>query len=196
MPALRQPVKRRRLAWIKLIVAVVFAAAAIFDWTRPPQHQLSVHLYEGAVAGPYRWLIRPMSTLFVRCRYLPTCSQYSVEAVRAHGLPKGLWLTTKRLLRCMPWVPMHTRDPVPAPRDNRSAAGDAHNLAAVAQRIMSMDSSNKDKLKGKLNQAKGSVQEKAGRATGDAETEDRGTANKAGGKVQEKVGDIKKVFGK
>ncbi len=59
-----------------------------------------------------------------------------------------------------------------------------------------MDSSNKDKLKGKVDQAKGSVQEKAGRATGDPDMEGRGTANKAGGKIQEKVGDIKKVFGK
>ena len=53
-----------------------------------------------------------MST-FVRCRYQPTCSQYSTEAVRAHGFPKGIWLTTKRLFRCMPWVPLGTRDPVP-----------------------------------------------------------------------------------
>jgi putative membrane protein insertion efficiency factor len=113
MPALRQPVKRGSLFWIKLIVAVVFAAAAIFDWTRLPQHQLSVPLYEGAVAGPYRWLIRPMSTPFVRCRYIPTCSQYSVEAVRAHGLPKGIWLTVTRLFRCLPTVPMNSPDPVP-----------------------------------------------------------------------------------
>lgn len=59
-----------------------------------------------------------------------------------------------------------------------------------------MDSSNKDKLKGKVDQAKGSVQEKTGRATGDPDMEDRGTANKAGGKIREKVGDVKKVFGK
>lgn len=61
---------------------------------------------------------------------------------------------------------------------------------------MSMDSSNKDKIKGKVDQVKGAVQEKAGRATGDADMEDRGTANKVGGKIQEKVGDVKKVFGK
>ncbi len=34
----------------------------------------------------------------------------------AHGFPKGLWLTTVRLFRCMPWVPAGTRDPVP-PRE-------------------------------------------------------------------------------
>jgi putative membrane protein insertion efficiency factor len=113
MPALRQSVTSRRF-WIKIIAAVIVTAAAIADWSRPPQHQVSVLLYEKAVVGPYRWLIRPMSFGFVRCRYVPTCSQYSVEAVRGFGLPKGLWLTAKRLLRCMPWVPMNTRDPVPA----------------------------------------------------------------------------------
>ena len=59
-----------------------------------------------------------------------------------------------------------------------------------------MDSSNKDKLEGKVDQAKGAVQEKAGRATNNPEMEDRGTANKVGGKIQDKVGDVKKVFSK
>lgn len=113
MPALRQSVKGRRF-WFRLIAAAIIAAAAIADWSRPPQQQVSVFLYEKTVSGPYRWLVRPMSILFVRCRYIPTCSQYSVEAVKAFGLPKGLWLTATRLLRCMPWVPMNTSDPVPA----------------------------------------------------------------------------------
>lgn len=99
-----------------LAAGVALAAAAVADWTRPPQEQASVFLYEKAVVWPYRGLIRPASALLVRCRYIPTCSQFSVEAVRAYGLPKGLWLTAKRLLRCMPWVPMHTWDPVPPPR--------------------------------------------------------------------------------
>ncbi len=71
-----------------------------------------------------------------------------------------------------------------------------HSLGAVGLRIISMDSSNKDKIKGKVDQAKGAVQEKAGRATGNENLEARGAANKAGGKIQEKVGDVKKVFGK
>lgn len=105
-------VKRRKF-WIKLIAAVALAAAAIFDWSRAPGDQLSVALYERAVVSPYRWLVRPVMSTFVRCRYAPTCSQYSTEAVRAHGFPKGIWLTTKRLFRCMPWVPLGTPDPVP-----------------------------------------------------------------------------------
>ena len=112
MPETRPALKRRKF-WIKIIAAVVLTAAAIFDWTRPAGAQLSVTAYERAVVSPYRWLVRPFMSAFVRCRYEPTCSQYSLDAVRAHGFPKGFWMTTKRLFRCMPWVPLGTRDPVP-----------------------------------------------------------------------------------
>ena len=37
------------------------------------------------------------------CRFSPTCSQYAIEALRKHGPIKGLYLTTRRLLRCHPW---------------------------------------------------------------------------------------------
>lgn len=37
------------------------------------------------------------------CRYHPTCSQYSIEALRKHGAVKGIWLTIKRVARCHPW---------------------------------------------------------------------------------------------
>ena len=59
-----------------------------------------------------------------------------------------------------------------------------------------MKSSTKDKIKGRVLEAKGKVKESAGRATGNRDMEDRGTVEKAGGKIQRKVGDVKKVFGK
>lgn len=37
------------------------------------------------------------------CRYVPTCSQYALEALRKYGPIKGAWLTAKRLARCHPW---------------------------------------------------------------------------------------------
>ena len=49
----------------------------------------------------YQLAISPM--LPSSCRYTPTCSQYSIEAIRKHGPFKGLWLGTKRILRCNPW---------------------------------------------------------------------------------------------
>ena len=59
-----------------------------------------------------------------------------------------------------------------------------------------MKSSTKDKLKGRAEQAKGGIKEKAGRATKNRDMEASGTAEKLGGTVRNKVGDIKKVFGK
>jgi uncharacterized protein YjbJ (UPF0337 family) len=58
-----------------------------------------------------------------------------------------------------------------------------------------MKSSTKDRVKGRINEAKGKVKEKAGQAAGNPNMQDRGTAEKIGGKVQRKVGEIKKVFG-
>ena len=57
-----------------------------------------------------------------------------------------------------------------------------------------MKSSTKDKIKGTFEEAKGGAKEKAGRATGNPDMEDRGTVEKTGGKIQRKVGDVKKVF--
>jgi len=37
------------------------------------------------------------------CRYFPTCSHYSQEAVQQYGTIKGAWLGLKRLARCHPW---------------------------------------------------------------------------------------------
>ncbi|MEA1897553.1 MAG: membrane protein insertion efficiency factor YidD [Bacteroidota bacterium] len=46
------------------------------------------------------------------CRYTPTCSNYSLEALRKYGPFKGGWLSIKRFLSCNPWGG-HGHDPVP-----------------------------------------------------------------------------------
>ena len=38
-----------------------------------------------------------------RCRYIPTCSEYALEAVEKYGAVKGTFLATKRILRCNPF---------------------------------------------------------------------------------------------
>ena len=47
-----------------------------------------------------------------QCRFAPTCSHYSIEALARHGAIRGGWLTVRRLLRCQPWGGSGD-DPVP-----------------------------------------------------------------------------------
>ncbi len=49
----------------------------------------------------YQIAISPL--LGPRCRYIPTCSQYSLEAVHTHGVIRGVWLSMRRICRCHPW---------------------------------------------------------------------------------------------
>lgn len=39
------------------------------------------------------------------CRFYPSCSEYSIQAFSKHGFLKGLWLSTKRIIRCNPFNP-------------------------------------------------------------------------------------------
>ena len=48
----------------------------------------------------YRYLISPL--LGHSCRYLPTCSEYSIEALKEFGLVKGIFMSIKRILSCHP----------------------------------------------------------------------------------------------
>ncbi|ERS91425.1 membrane protein insertion efficiency factor YidD [Halomonas sp. PBN3] len=58
----------------------------------------------------YQWGISPL--LGPRCRYWPTCSHYTVEALQVHGPLKGGWLALRRILRCHPGADGGI-DPVP-----------------------------------------------------------------------------------
>ena len=49
----------------------------------------------------YKLLISPLTGH--SCRYLPTCSDYCMEALKTYGLLKGLLLSLKRILSCNPW---------------------------------------------------------------------------------------------
>jgi len=49
----------------------------------------------------YQNLISPL--IPARCRYTPTCSQYSKESIKKHGPFKGIVLTFKRIIQCHPW---------------------------------------------------------------------------------------------
>lgn len=49
----------------------------------------------------YQWCLSPF--LGSCCRFYPSCSSYAITAVTHFGVVKGLWIATRRLLRCHPW---------------------------------------------------------------------------------------------
>lgn len=68
------------------------------------------HVLMGLVRG-YRLLLSPW--LGSACRFEPTCSAYSLQALEQHGATLGTLLTVGRLARCHPWC-AGGHDPVPA----------------------------------------------------------------------------------
>ena len=48
----------------------------------------------------YQYAISPF--LGSNCRFMPTCSAYTIEAIQNFGIVKGIWLGIKRILRCRP----------------------------------------------------------------------------------------------
>ena len=48
----------------------------------------------------YQYAVSPF--LGSNCRFMPTCSAYTIEAIQNFGIIKGIWLGLKRILRCRP----------------------------------------------------------------------------------------------
>lgn len=54
------------------------------------------------VLRTYKRFVSPL--LPHSCRFVPTCSEYAMEAVERHGVVRGSWLAIRRLLRCHPFA--------------------------------------------------------------------------------------------
>ena len=93
-------------------IAALLVLLVVLDAMRAPQKQITARLYLGAVRF-YQRDLQPLTTSFIRCRYNPTCSRYSIQAVQRFGIAKGLGLTIKRVASCNGSVPMGTNDPIP-----------------------------------------------------------------------------------
>lgn len=76
----------------------------------------------------YRHMISPLR--LPSCRFMPTCSQYAVEALGEYGLIRGSWLAGIRLAKCGPWH--HGGwDPIPERHDGVASAARQEKSASV-----------------------------------------------------------------
>jgi len=101
---------KRPETYLFFLAVLILAVAA--DALRPPNRQVSARAYVELVDF-YQARISPGLGSYVRCRYQPTCSEYSRQAVERHGLARGLLLSIQRVLSCKRFVPPGTRAPVP-----------------------------------------------------------------------------------
>ena len=108
MSPLRQRLKRPE-TYLAILVAVILLV--VLDSLRSPASQVTVPIYVSGVRL-YQVLGRPLLKGRIRCRYQPTCSEYSIAAVCEYGIRRGLWLTIKRINSCTAKVPLGTPDPV------------------------------------------------------------------------------------
>jgi uncharacterized protein len=101
---------RQPRTWLALIAGL--GLFMVLDSFRNPTDQVTGWAYVRAVRA-YQALGRPLLREHVQCRYCPSCSDYSIEAVETHGIRRGLSLTYQRLCSCQDTVPPGTSDPVP-----------------------------------------------------------------------------------
>ncbi len=68
----------------------------------------------------YQYSISPL--LPNSCRHVPSCSEYTIEALKVHGIFRGSMLAAWRILRCNPWG-THGFDPVPPAKAGKVGSG-------------------------------------------------------------------------
>lgn len=86
-----------------------FLIYILFDMPRRTA-KATIRFYQRTLSpdhGPLRHL-----SPYGACKFQPTCSEYSIQAIDEHGLVRGLWLGTGRIMRCHPFA-AGGYDPVP-----------------------------------------------------------------------------------
>ncbi len=100
--AVREPGRSRRGGALQRAAAMLRRASALLRRAATGALVGGVRLYQLCLSP---WLAG-------RCRHLPTCSAYAIEALERHGPLSGSWLALKRIGRCHPWGTWGY-DPVP-----------------------------------------------------------------------------------
>jgi putative membrane protein insertion efficiency factor len=85
------------------VIAATAARREAAAVSQPPSGVASPGVAARAAGVAVRVYQRAFAGRLSPCRFWPTCSNYALEALEAHGFWRGSWLTTRRLARCHPW---------------------------------------------------------------------------------------------
>ena len=93
-----------------MLAALALGATLAFDLARRPENQYAARVAD-ALIGVYQVALSPLlGRMGVRCRFVPSCSEYARAQIRARGLAAGGARSAARLARCGPWTPFGTVD--------------------------------------------------------------------------------------
>ena len=98
-----------RAAW--LAAAALVAALLVVDLLRDPERQWSARALISSIELYQATLAPALGAVGQRCRFVPTCSHYAVDAIREDGALIGAARAIARVARCGPWTPLGTVDP-------------------------------------------------------------------------------------
>jgi putative membrane protein insertion efficiency factor len=136
--SLRENITKQRKSFLQGLKPVEITHFTSELKLRPPKdNEKDVPLGTWAALFALRFYKAYLSILFAgSCRFQPTCSQYSYEAIERFGVARGAWLTLKRLARCQPLSRKFGYDPVPEAGDKSEAlAQDVRHSAATSHEV-------------------------------------------------------------
>jgi len=109
MSSLWKRVVKDPRSYLGLVLLVVILV--VVDASGPATEQVSGQVCV-ALIGFYQQYGRPLLAGHVVCRYEPTCSEYSKQAIQMYGAVRGVLFSVKRVASCTEDVPFNTEDPV------------------------------------------------------------------------------------